>query len=234
MAIDRQMLTDALAELAVKLANRPPITEALTNLASSVTAVFGVECAAASLQEAGRYRLLGGTDGRSSALERLQARTQAGPSVEAWRSGTVVNLADIAKAPRRWGGFRSAAREAGIVSVAAVPLRGAGASVGAIGLYGTSRRDWAADDFDAVRVLGDLTTGYVVTAFDLAVQQRVIKQLRDALGTRVIIEQAKGLLAAERGIPVAEAFELLRRYARSRSISIRSVAAAVVGRGFRP
>jgi AmiR/NasT family two-component response regulator len=83
-------------------------------------------------------------------------------------------------------------------------------------------------------VLGDLVTSYVVTDVKLATQQGIIRQLKEALISRIVIEQAKGVLAAERGVPVSEAFEMLRRYARNRGVAVRAVAAAVVDAGFRP
>lgn len=63
--------------------------------------------------------------------------------------------------------------------------------------------------------------------------QEVATQLQHALDSRVIIEQAKAFIAADRGISVEEAFEVLRRHARSRNRKLREVAAAVV-EGFRP
>jgi transcriptional regulator with GAF, ATPase, and Fis domain len=234
MVADRKALAESVAELAVTLARKPTIADVLQALAEQAVAIMGVECASASLQDTGRWPLYAATDERSRALEQSQKIRQQGPSVEAYRAATVVTLSTVSEAPAQWAAFRSAASRAGIVAVAAVPLRSGDASVGAVGLYCTSMRDWSRDDLDAVQILSDLATGYVVTGVNLAMQERTITQLKEALGSRAVIEQAKGVLAAELGIPVGEAFELLRRHARNRGISLRAVAAAVVEGGLRP
>jgi AmiR/NasT family two-component response regulator len=79
-----------------------------------------------------------------------------------------------------------------------------------------------------------MATGYLVHAWERDRQYRLNEQLREALASRIVIEQAKGVLAAERHISVDEAFEVLRRHARSRAVSLHSVAQAVVSLGLRP
>jgi hypothetical protein len=227
-------LTESLAELAATIARGPSIADVLRALAEQIAAVGGVDSASASLQEVGRWRLYAGTDDRSRVLERSQKSSLRGPSVEAFRAGALVALTDIEEAPRQWAAFRTAAGATGVVSVASVPLLSAAAHIGAVSLYSTRRRYWSRVDLDAVRVLGDLATSYLVTDVELATQQGIIRQLREALISRVVIEQAKGVLAAERGVPVSDAFDILRTYARNRSVSLRAVAAAVVDAGFRP
>jgi hypothetical protein len=227
-------LTESLSELAITLARGPAIADVLRALAEQIVAVGGVDSASASLQEVGRWRLFAGTDERSRVLERSQRSSLRGPSVEAFRDGTIVALRDIEEAPQEWAAFRSAAGLTGVVSVASVPLLSAGAHIGAVSMYSTRRRYWSRVDLDAARVLGDLVTSYVVTDVKLARQQGIIRQLREALISRVVIEQAKGVLAAERGVPVGEAFEMLRRHARNRGVTVRDVATAVVDSGFRP
>jgi hypothetical protein len=227
-------LTESLSELAIALARGPSIADALRALAEQIVAIGGADSASASLQEAGRWRLYAGTDDRSRVLERSQKSSLHGPSVEAFRGGTIVALPNIEEAPAEWAAFLAAAGATGTVSVASVPLLSAGAHIGAVSLYSTRRRYWSRLDLDAARVLGDLVTSYVVTDVKLATQQGTIRQLRQALISRVVIEQAKGVLAAERGVPVNEAFEMLRRYARNRGVTVRAVATAVVNAGFRP
>jgi hypothetical protein len=234
MTAGGKALTDSLSELAITLTRSPTIADVLRALAEQIVAVEGVDSASASLQEAGRWRLYAASDERSRVLERSQKRSLHGPSVEAFRGGTIVALRDIREAPQEWAAFRSAAGATGIVSAASVPLLSADAHIGAVSLYSTRRRYWSRVDFDAARVLGDLVTSYVVTDVKLATQEAIIRQLREALSSRVVIEQAKGVLAAERGVPVGEAFEMLRRSARNQGVTLRTVAAAVVDSRFRP
>jgi AmiR/NasT family two-component response regulator len=83
-------------------------------------------------------------------------------------------------------------------------------------------------------VLADIATGYVVHASELNRTRRINEQLQAALESRVLIEQAKGLLAGERSITLDQAFAILRAHARSRNASLQSVAQAVVELGLRP
>ncbi len=99
-----------------------------------------------------------------------------------------------------------------------------GTRPGALGLYATARRDWPADDVVLARVLADMATCYVAHSSELERSRRTVEQLQEALKTRVVIEQAKGMLAAERSISVTEAFELIRGHSRRHSASMRAVA----------
>jgi len=79
-----------------------------------------------------------------------------------------------------------------------------------------------------------MATAYVAHASALQQSRRLTEQLQEALDTRIVIEQAKGMLAAERKISVDDAFEVLRAHARPHHASLRSVADAVVNLGLRP
>jgi len=79
-----------------------------------------------------------------------------------------------------------------------------------------------------------MATSYVANASELERQQRITEQLERALESRIVIEQAKGIIAAERRVSVDRAFELLRGYARSHNADLRTTADAVVRLGLRP
>jgi len=83
------------------------------------------------------------------------------------------------------------------------------------------------------RLLADMATAYLANASTLEQSRRLAEQLQEELETRMLIEQAKGLLAGERKMSLDAAFELLRRHARSHASSVRAVADAVVGLGLR-
>ncbi len=231
---DQELLTHAVSEFARTLARGSAISEVLTDLAERVTAALGVAGAGVSILESGEFRFSAASDERSANLERAQEAGQAGPCVDACLTGKVVAAAGLPETSPGWGAYQQAARDAGIVAVASVPMRHDGKSIGTVGLYSASRRDWSADDLRAAGILADMATGYLVQAWELDRQCRVNEQLQEALDSRIVIEQAKGVLAAERRISVDEAFEVLRRHARSHSASLRSVAEAVVSLGLRP
>ena len=231
---DLELLTDAVSEFARTLARGSAISKVLNDLTERITAVLGVAGAGVSILESAGLRFAAASDECSVGLERAQEAGQAGPGVDACRTGKIVAVAGLPGTSRGWSAYQQAARDAGIVAVASVPMRHDGESIGTVDLYSASRRDWSADDLRAAGILADMATGYLVQAWELDRQCRVNQQLREALDSRIVIEQAKGVLAAERRISVDEAFEVLRRHARSHAVSLRSVAEAVVGLGLRP
>ena len=231
---DQKLLTQTLSEFAATLVQGFTISDVLHDLAERVTAVVGGDSAGVSLQHAGHLRFVTALDERSSHLERVQENGQAGPCVDAWRSGKAVAVADLDEAEHGWGAYGQAARKAGIAAIAGIPMLLNGKKIGTLNIYSNTRRDWSEEDLDAARVLADIATSYVINASKLAQQRRISEQLQEALHSRIIIEQAKGVLAAERGISIDEAFQRLRRHARSHRASLRTVAEAVVHLGLRP
>jgi GAF domain-containing protein len=230
----QELLTHAVSQFAQTLARGSAISEVLNDLTERITAVLSVAGTGVSVLESGQFRFAAASDERSAGLERVQEASQAGPGVDACLTGKIVTVASLPKISGEWAALLQAAKDEGIVAVASVPMRHDSQSIGTVDLYSASRRDWSAGDLRAAGILADMATGYLVQARELDRQRRVIGQLREALDSRIVIEQAKGVLAAERRISVDEAFEVLRRHARSHAVSLRSVAEAVVSLGLRP
>jgi len=228
------LLIHAVSEFARTLARGSALGDVLNVLAERVTTVVGVAGAGVSLLESGQFRFAAATDERCAGLERVQEEEQAGPGVDACLTGKIVTLADLPGTSVGWARYQRAAREAGIAAVASAPIGHDLEKIGAVDLYSTGRRDWSAADLGTATILADMATGYLVQARELDHQSRLIGQLSRALDSRIVIEQAKGVLAAERNISVNEAFEVLRRHARSHSVSLHSVAEAVVNLGVDP
>ncbi len=224
----QELLTHAVSQFARTLARVSTVSEVLNDLAEQAEAVLGVAGAGVSVLECRQLRFAAASNERSAGLEGVQEAGQAGPSMDVCRTGKIATIPDLAGAPRGWSAYQRAAHAAGIVAVASVPMDHDGQIIGAVGLYSSVQRDWSADGLGAARILADMATGSLVHAGELAQQRRVTEQLRQALDSRIVIEQAKGVLAAERHISVDEAFEALRRHARSHSATLHSVAQAVV------
>jgi GAF domain-containing protein len=231
---DQQLLMRALSEFAGTLAKGYKISDVLHDLAEQVTAVLGIDGAGVSVQDGGQLHFVTAIDERSAQMEGIQDAAQAGPCVDAWRSGEAVTITDLRQGPHGWDHYEQAARDIGVVAIAGIPMRCGGQSIGALDLYSTIPRKWSGDDLASARILADMATSYVIHASELDRQRRLNEQLRKALDSRIVIEQAKGILAAERQVTINAAFELLRRHARSHSAPLRSVADAVVNLGMRP
>jgi GAF domain-containing protein len=230
----QELLANALSEFARELARDSAIGDVLNHLAARLAMVLGIAGAGVSVLESGQVRFAAASDERSAALERVQEAAQAGPSMEAYRTGRIVIVEDLPEASCRWDQYEQAARDSGVVAVASVPMRHGGKCIGTVDLHSTARREWSADDLAVAGVLTDMAAACMVHAREVDRQSKVNEQLHQALESRIVIEQAKGVLAAEQHMSVDEAFEVLRRYARSHNAALRSVCQAVVTRGLRP
>lgn len=206
----------------------------LEELTDRVSAVLDLAGSGVVLAVEGHLTLASAMPTAVADLERLQEQEESGPSWDAFRTGEAVAVTDLRSDEHGWGSFRDGAERLGLRAVAAVPLELGEWCVGALSLYAAEPREWPEEDVAAATALADMATGYLVNASKLRQQEQLAEQLQTALDTRVVIEQAKGMVAVAEGITVDEAFARLRRYARERNLVLRSVAQQVVSEGLRP
>lgn len=231
---DYKLFVEVLSDFARRLVQPFAIGDVLDDLARRVPVVLDITGAGVSLERDGRVLFVTAVDERTTRLETIQEQEQSGPCIDAWRSGEEVAVADLDEITSRWAPYGQAVRDAGVTAVAGIPMRVATKAIGALDLYCDKQRAWSDDDLAAAQVFADVATSYVTNAAEVGRQRRLTEQLQEALDSRVVIEQAKGILAAERRISVDEAFRVLRRHARNHGSSLRAVAVAVVDLGLRP
>jgi GAF domain-containing protein len=231
---DQQLFVVALSEFAHTLVGDYAVSDVLHDLAIKVTDVFSITGAGVSLAANGSIRFVTAIDELTTQIEMLQEETQEGPCVDAYHTGTPVVVGDLRQIPGRWPKLGSLALELGVVSVVGIPMRLNGTRLGALNMYTAGPRDWIPEDVAAAQVLANMATSYVAHASELERQRRTTEQLEEALQSRIVIEQAKGMLSAERKIPVDDAFKVLREHARSHNASLHAVAEAIVTLGLRP
>jgi GAF domain-containing protein len=128
----------------------------------------------------------------------------------------------------RWPDYTVAAKAAGIRAVAGIPMMAEGTAIGAVNLYDSQLRGWSDEDLRVAGIFASIATGYLAHASSARQQQRTAEQLQQALDTRLVIEQAKGVLATQRQCSVDEAFISLRKHAREHGARIHDVSRAVV------
>lgn len=178
----------------------------------------------------GELQLLASTSAQADLLETLQLNADAGPCVESFTPGAVVAVDDIATAGGRWPAFEAAAAQQGFRSVYAAPMRLRGQVIGALNLFGAVAGGLNAADARAAQALADVATIGILQERSIRETGIVAEQLQQALESRVVIEQAKGVLSAAERIGVDEAFSILRGHARRHNLSLRTVAAGVTAR----
>jgi len=230
---DHALFLQTVSRFSGQLLEPYDVDEVLGDLMRAFTAVFDLAGAGLALAEEGELRRTTGFPDHVSALEQVEQEHQAGPCVEAFRSGEVFVLEDLGQYADRWPAYCRAAEDLGLTGVVGVPLRLSGNHVGAVDLYSSRARPWPRDDLHAAQVLAHMVTAFLVNASKLRQQEQLTEQLQQALDSRTLIEQAKGIVAESKRISVDEAFELIRRHARSRRVTVRAVSEAIVGLGLR-
>jgi GAF domain-containing protein len=230
MVADPDTILDSLQRFAAALSGGYGIGDVLHNLTEEMTEVLDLTGAGVTLVHDGRQRFVTAAIEAIADLERVQEDFQKGPCIDAVSAARPVTVSDITvgDASQRWPDYTTAAVRTGIRAVAGIPMCADAEAVGAVNLYDSQPRTWTAEDLRIAGIFADIATGYLVHASAAQQQQRTAEQLQEALNTRLIIEQAKGVLATKKAISIDDAFRVLRRYARDHNQRIHDVARGVV------
>ena len=221
-------LSEAFIALADTLVTGYDVVDLLHTLADGCVDLLDAAAAGLVLRDAhGGLDVLASTSEQSELLELLQLRAGEGPCVEAYAAGIPVDVEDTA-VDGRWPAFRAAAVEQGFRSVHAVPMRLREQTIGALNLFRTEPGLLPAADQGAAQALADVATIGILHERALRHSELVNDQLQGALNSRVLIEQAKGVLAEQGSLDMDQAFTALRRHARTHNRPLRDVAAAVI------
>jgi hypothetical protein len=215
---------DAVVSLVDSLLDDFDVVDLLTGLTERCAVLLDVEAAGFLLADPlHQLRLLAATSKQARELELFQLQADEGPCMDCYATGQQVSVADIQQATERWPRFVPAAVGAGFASVHALPMRAAGIVLGALGLFGTRPGELTEADL----LVGQTLTHIACVAIlqeHAPTPATVMPQLRSALTSRVIVEQAKGFLREMLDISVEQAFRLLRTYARAHGEHLTDVA----------
>lgn len=163
-----------------------------------------------------------------AAVERLEAELGEGPCSEAVQEEQQIVVPDLAQAHDRYPEFVPRALEAGARAIHALPMAARGRVFGAVDLISAVPREYTPEQLGRVQLLADVAGSYVVNCRIRADATALAAQLQQALDSRIVIEQAKGVIVGRQGVPTDEAFVRLRSHARSTQTSIREVALQVL------
>ena len=222
----QDLLIRTLVELADSLVDDFDVVELLTLLTDRCVEAFEVDDAGLMLAApiGGPLRVMASSSAAMRDLELAELQSSEGPCVDCYGSGEPVRNADLASATDRWPQFAPAALAAGFRSVSAVPMRWRGTTIGALNLFRADPGELDDADIDAARAFADVAT-IAILQHQAAVDARTVNdQLNHALNSRVIIEQAKGMLAERAGLGVDEAFLWLRAHARRHNLRLAALA----------
>ena len=213
----------AFVELADTLVGNFDVVELLQVLTARCVDLLGASAAGLVLaDEHGRLRVAVTSSEHARLLELYQLQSAEGPCLDCYRHGQAVTVEDLESAAERWPKFAPTAVAAGYTSVFAVPLRVREEVVGAMNLFGEQGRNDI--HLPVAQALTDVAAIALMQGELAHRRQTLAEQLQRALDSRVVIEQAKGLLAGRLHVDMAEAFALLRTFARSNNRRLADVA----------
>lgn len=226
--VDQAALLRAFHGYARVLLGPYEIGTVLYQLTDQVVDLLGVDGAGVSLAHGDeQLTFVTATDANITAVEEAQVAGSQGPCHDAFRTGSVVVVEDLAD-ESRWDEYRAFAVDHGVRAVAGIPMPVGDQRIGALNIYRRTAGPWAQDDLDAAQLLADMASGYILNATQLDESRTLTTQLQHALDSRVVVEQAKGVLAERHDLTVHQAFEILRDHARRTGTRIHTVCTRVV------
>jgi transcriptional regulator with GAF, ATPase, and Fis domain len=227
--VREQRLAEVFVELADTLVEEFDVVDLLQTLTERCVELIDTDAAGLMLDDQrGNLRLIAHTHESARLLELFELQQQEGPCLDCFATGQVLANIDLAAATERWPSFTQAAREVGFGTSHAVPLRLRRQVIGALNLFAAGRRPLDDDSLAIARGLADIATIGLLHERAVRDQVALSEQLQTALHSRILIEQAKGVLSALTGTSVEAAFALMRTHARRTGRPLTAVAGAVV------
>ncbi len=176
----------------------------------------------------GALRVMASSSERTDALELLQAQNAEGPCYECYQQGRSVHSEDLAADAGRWPVFAPEATRAGFASMHAVPMRAHGKTIGAMNLFRSHSGRLAEPDVPVSQGMADVAAIGLLNERRARETYDTVGQLQRALQSRVVIEQAKGLLAERLQLSMDEAFTRMRGYAREHNTRLTHLAEELI------
>lgn len=227
--ISTERLTDVFVEVADTLITDFDLVDFLHKLTAHAAAVSGAEAVGVMLaDQQGQLRYMAASNETGKMLELFQLQNSEGPCLDCYSTRAPVVNADLATAAARWPTFAPAAIAAGFQSVHAFPMRLRDSVIGALNLFGRADVAFAPEEVRVVQALADVATIGLLQERSIARSDSLTEQLQGALNSRIVIEQAKGALARQRGTTPNEAFEVMRSEARRSRRRLVDVATEVI------
>jgi GAF domain-containing protein len=230
-------INEAFMQATAALMRPYDVVDLLSTLMNTCCDILGVQAGGILIADAvGDLELIASTSEEAAIVETMIVDAGAGPCFDAFTSASIISVGDIDTDARAWPVFRAAALEQGFRATHAVPMRIRGEVVGVMNLLGTDARPLAGRDAEVAQSLADIATLGILHERTFRQPHAITEQLHVALDTRILVEQAKGVIA-QYGPPtmtMTEAFTALREYARANDLTLRQVAVDTVAERIAP
>jgi transcriptional regulator with GAF, ATPase, and Fis domain len=226
MSVTRErQLVETFVEVADTLVDDFDVIDFLLTLAGRCVRLLDVDAAGIMLiDQRGHLHAAAASTESARLVELFELQSDTGPCIDCCRTGSPVVNADLEANAERWPQFAEAAQDSGFVAVHALPLRLRETVIGALNLFSAQSRVLTEDDIRAGQALADVATIGILAQRSLHQAELLAAQLQSALNSRIVIEQAKGVLSERRRISVDEAFTLLREHARNNNLRLSDAA----------
>jgi len=217
-------VADAFVELVNQLAVGFDVVDLLTALTSRCVELLDAGAAGILLADTqGQLRVMAASSEEIRLVELFQVQNAQGPCLDSFAAGSMVSSDDLTT-ESRWPGFAAVSVAAGFTAVCAIPLRLGPRVLGALNLFMNRPKKLTAAQIHLARALADVASIAIVQG-ELARQSELVQgQLEHALQSRIVIEQAKGMIAQRAATDMDDAFSRLRAFARSTNRQLTEVA----------
>jgi transcriptional regulator with GAF, ATPase, and Fis domain len=227
----RAQLAEVFVALADTLVDDYDVVEMLDRLSTACVELLDADAAGILLiDQRGGIGVVAASSADSRLLELFQLQNDEGPCLDCVRTAEPVMCTDLAGASERWPSFAPVALAAGFRAVDAFPLRLRSEAIGGLNIFHSTRETFDDVDRRTAQALADAATIGILQQRAIERGNVVAGQLQTALNSRIVIEQAKGMLAEANNMDFEEAFTLLRAYSRNNNEKLTDVARAITER----
>jgi transcriptional regulator with GAF, ATPase, and Fis domain len=224
-----QLLASTFVDLADTLVADFDVIDFLHTLASRSVQLLDVDAAGIMLADQhGGLHVMASSAEEARLLELYELQNNEGPCLDCFRLGRPVARGDLSAMRSVWPRFTHELQGLGFHSVQALPMRLREETIGALNLFRVQPGTLSEADLGIGQAMADVATVGLIQERAIAASELLATQLQTALGSRVQLEQAKGVLSQRAGLRMDDAFQVMRAYARSHNRRLSDVAAQII------
>jgi hypothetical protein len=224
-----RLVATTFVELADTLVDDFDVIDFLHTLASRTVELLDASAAGIMLaDQRGGLQVMASSTEEARLLELYELQNDEGPCLDCFRSGRPVAHDNLPAMRTAWPAFTERLQELGFKSAQALPMRLRSETIGALNIFRHGSGPLTDADLRLGQAMADVATVGLIQERAIAARELLAEQLQTALNSRVVLEQAKGVLAERAGLPVDQAFQMMRAYARNRGLRLGDVAAQII------